>query len=199
MPVTSLPSTFRIVELRLAVVSAGEHPRRQLNKSRNPMLPFGELWAGQIVFAATGRNDAMAQHAALEAFDGKVTAFGVTLKQGFATQSNSFSGTLAAAVTAGADNISLQSATLTDLPAGTLLQIGTPGDANYQLVEVLDDVSVKTATTVYVAPRIRYAISSSTAVTGGNVTAVLKLAKDELAAQFDIDNGALAVDVIEAI
>jgi len=163
------------------------------------MLPFAEMWRGQVVFAATNRSDALAQHAALESFDGKVTAFGVTLKQGFATQSNAFSGTLAAAAVAGADTILLQSGTLTDLKVGTLLQIGTPGDANYQLVELLDDVSVKSAVSAYVAPRIRYAINSGTAVTGGNVTAALKLAKDDLAATYDIDNGMLAVDVVEAL
>lgn len=199
MPLTSLPASFKIVELRLAIGAAGDNPRRQLNKSRNPMLPFAEMWRGQIVFATVGRSDAVAQHAALEAFDGKVTAFGVTLKQGFATHSNSLSGTLAAAAVAGADTISLTSGTLTDLAAGTLLQIGTPGDANYQLVEVLEPVSVKAAVSVYIAPRIRYAINSGTAVTGGNVTAALKLAKDELGATFDIDNGVLAVDVVEAI
>ena len=199
MPLTSLPASFKIVELRLSISAAGDNPRRQLNKSRNPMLPFAEMWRGQIVFATVGRNDALAQHAALEAFDGKVTAFGVTLKQGFATHANSFSGTLAAAAVAGADTISLTSGTLTDLQAGTLLQIGAADAANYQLIEVLEPVSVKDAVTVYIAPRIRYAINSGTAVTGGDVTAALKLAKDELGATFDIDNGMLAVDVVEAL
>lgn len=199
MPVTMLPASFKIVELKLSIALAGDNPRRQLNKSRNPALPFAEMWQGSIAFAAVNRADAVAQHAVLEAFDGKVTAFGVTLKQGFATHANSFSGTLAAAAVAGSDTISLSSGTMTDLKAGTLLQIGTPGDANYQLVELLDDASIKTAVSVYIAPRIRYAINSGTTVTGGDVTAVLKLNKDELQAAFNIDNGAVSVDVIEAV
>jgi hypothetical protein len=195
-----LPSTFEIVELRLSVALAGETPRNALNKSRNPFTPFSELWTGQIVFAAVGRNAAMEQIAALEAFDGKVGSFGVTLKQGFATHANSFSGSLAVAAVAGADTITVQTGTATDLKAGTLLQIGASDSASYQLVEVLQDVSVPTAgAVIYIAPRIRYAIAGSTAVTGGDVTAVLRLAKDEFAPSYSIDNGAIAIDVIEAI
>jgi len=198
MPLTSLSATFKIVELRLSIGMAGDNPRRPMNKSRNPMTPYAEVWRGQIVFAAVNQADAFAQQAELEAFDGRVTAFGVTLKQGFATHSNSFSGTLASAAVAGADAISV-TATATALLAGTLLQIGTPGDANYQLVEVLEDVTVGAATTVRIAPRIRYAIASSTAVTGGNVTAALKLVKDELDHRFAIHSGSFTVDVIEAL
>ena len=199
MPITPRPASFRIVELRLSGGLAGESPRRQLNKSRNPHMPLAEVWRGQIVFAPVSRAVAAAQHAALEALDGKVTAFGVVLKQGFATHANAFAGTLASAAAPGADAISVQSGTPTDVEAGTLLAVGTAGDANYQVVEVLQAASVGAATLVYIAPRIRNAIAGGTSVTGGDITIALRTSKDELDARFDTDRGALPIDVIEAI
>lgn len=199
MPVTALPASLKIVELRLAIQLAGEHPRRVGNKSRMPSAPLAEIWRGSVTFAALSQSDLMQAIAKLEAYDGRATAFGLPLKQGFATHTNSVSGTLAATTTRGKDTIAVTCSTLTEITAGTLLQIGTAGDAGAQLVEVLEDVTVTTATLVRIAPRIRTAIASGTAVTGGNITAAFKRVGDKIDSSFATDSGMLTLEFVEAL
>jgi hypothetical protein len=191
----TLPSYARIVELQLSVgVAEADAQRRPLLNSRAPAVSPTEIWRGQIALAPLTVGDTQRLQSWIETLDGRVTTFFVPMVPGYATHPNTINTTLAATCAAGADRITLASAV--DILPGTLLALGAPGSADYQMVEV---VETERAGVHYIAPRNRAARAVGLAVTGGTVSAALRLARDDVAASTGLSSGAATLDVIEAI
>jgi hypothetical protein len=197
MPLDTLPPYVHIRELHAVIRAVDTSPRRPLNKSRGPSATFREMWVGQASMAPLSRDDARRFAAWLAARDGRSGAFGIVLKQGYATHPNAFAGTVSAA-NSGAANI-VVTGTTGALLSGTLLTIGPPGEVGSQVVEVLDTVMVSGATAVNIAPRIRGTVANGSPIVGGDATLPVYLTSDDIKLASEVAHGVASFEFIEAV
>ncbi len=202
MTVQTVPSAAKIRHARLRISAPDSGVRSVMNRRAAYGHQLRAMWNGAIEFAALSRQESAELHAFFERLDGQVDSFGVPIPLGVLSQGNtSPSGTLNTAVVAGSDTADLTGfPTNTVLLRGTLLALGDIDDSNYQVVEVVVDADLDSSGTTTVAPRIRRAIDSGTAVKAGGITMKLNLTGDRLdSIQDAITYGSLAIDVMEAL
>lgn len=201
MALNQLPTFAHIAELQLSIALVERSVRRPSLKTRGPQATLTEMWRGQIAFADVSAANARVFASWAEWQDGRVQAFGVTLRQGFATHANNFAGTITVAALPGDSFVYLaSSAGSQSLLSGTLLAIGAPGAAGYQVVELLDDATLNSAASlVPIAPRIRKQTPAGTAVAGGDVQAALRFTGDMPGVTQALFRGVTSFDVIEAV
>lgn len=200
MATASLPSGSNIRELRLAIEVAADDVTRPLNRKRPFAAPYRELWTGQILFRPMTRAELDALLAALEALEGRSLPFKVELKAGkFSRVSTPTTCTVVSAVR-GSSTIGLNlGSSGATVKRGTLITVGNIDAGDFQLFEVVEDVTASPSATVRVAPRVRHAFSAGTAGTVGAVFAKLKLAESKADAQADLSSGIVAISVVEAL
>jgi hypothetical protein len=129
--------------------------------------------------------------------DGRVQGF--TLPVGKFSRPTFFFATLISAPATGADRIRLNlSPAFGTLKRGTLLNLGNVGTDNFQLVEVVKDVTASMDTTVRIAPRIRRKFAGgSVVIVGANATGQFKLTSDQLSESLSISSGVLSFSASE--
>lgn len=203
MAVDPLPSYAKIVEARLAIDAPDYGAQSPLSGFAQYGQRVAEMWRGQLLFAAMSRPNALAFAAFLAGLDGRVAPFLLPAKDGYLSRSlaSPVSGTLSGAAVRGADTVLIATAnTGITVKRGTLLGIGDPQSAQYQLCEALEQVTSAATFTVRVAPRIRYAFAGGTAVVFGAVSFKLLLASDELTGlESTITHGNASIDVVEHV
>lgn len=200
MATAVLPGGSNIRDLRLAIEIAADDVTRALNRKRPFASPYRELWRGQILFRPMTRAEQDALLAALEALEGRSLPFKIELKAGkFSRASTPTTCTVVSAVR-GASTIGLNlGSSGSTVKRGTLITVGNIDAGDFQLFEVVEDVTASTSATVRVAPRARHAFSGGTAGAVGAVFAKLKLAESKADAQADLSSGVVAIDVVEAL
>ena len=202
MALETLPSYANISELQLRIVSPDDAGRLVANLKIPAASKYRELWAGQVAFAAMSVATLNKFLGWLDQFDGRLTAFGITLANGVASIAPTHTATLASTTTAGQASLALTcSPTSGTIKAGTLLTIGTNTADAYQVVEVLADATVTAgAATVEVSPRIRWIFSAGATVTLGATNLRVRLASDDIPGhKFNPSHGVITLDVIEAV
>jgi hypothetical protein len=200
MPVAALPTVARISELRLAIAAPCDEIARPLNRKAPYAPAYRELWRGELLCAGLAHADAAALAAFLEALDGRVTPFKLSLGAGKFGQLASHTGSLQAVPALGADTVSLNLSPASGrIRAGTLLTVGDLETSAYQLFECVQDVTAASATAVKVAPRVRTTFTLASPVALGTVWAKLRLASDEVDASTLVTHGLVTIGVVEAL
>lgn len=192
MPLDTLPTSAKIVELQLSIGVASNTKRRPLDKGLTIGAPMREIWQGAATFATMAPSALRALTAWLAARDGRAGAFLLPLKQGFATHANTVAGTCAAA-SSGASSLAVTLAANATIRAGTLLSVGA------QIVEVLDDATCAPTGTLNIAPRIRAPLANGTSVVGGDILLPVSLISDELDTETGAAHGTAGIRFIEAV
>jgi hypothetical protein len=198
MAIEQIPTFAKIAEARLHIAAEADGMASALTRKGYYAVGPREMWRGSFLFAAVSKQNAAALRAFLESRDGPVEAFLVPLKRGFATNAIVDGAVnLAAPAAAGSRTLRLNTVAL---PAGTLLALGTPTAARYQVVELLDDVPASYDVAVSVAPAIRWAYSQGLACAYGDVLGAYVLAKDDSGrAVLDVAHGVVSVEVVESL
>lgn len=197
MAVPTVPAIARIAALSLSVIMRERVATRLVNRKGVIGADVSEVWAGRIEFARLNRADGAALVAFFEGLEGRGSPFLVPLKSGFASQQVTASGTLAS-VSGSAVNVTLAAGAL--IPAGTLMAIGDPQTADYQVCEVLTDVIGAGLVSVQVAPRLRRAYAAGTAVAFGTVQGKFSLVSDDLSGfAAAVSATGLSIDVVEGL
>lgn len=195
MTVPALPSFAKIRELRLGVRHAREDdPLRPTTRSR-PFAPsHSERWQGEMLFAPLASAKARELCAFLEGQDGRVSPFLVTLTAGKFGADVAATAAVAVAPALGTDVVSL---TVTGGPIvpGTLLTLGDPQSGPFQLFEAV----AVSGGNVTVAPRVRAAFTTGSAVTIGTVQAKLCRAQDTFDLADYVGHSLLSLTVVEAL
>lgn len=196
----ALPTIAKIRELRLRVAAPNDNARRPLTRKAPYAPALREMWFAEVALAATAPADALALAAFIESLDGRVDVLTFPLAGGvFGAAHAVAAGTLSGAVAAGANRVKVLKSGAAVLEPGTLLGIGDPNTAAYQMVEVTGGGAASVAQVVHVAPRIRRAFASGTAVAIGSVTARMRLDSDAHNVAADVVSGTGTLSLIEAV
>lgn len=161
-----------------------------------------ERWEGEIALAPMSRAQARIYDAWLADLRGRLNAFLLPAAAGFLTHSATAAGTITTQPDAGDDALAVTfSAAGPALATGTLIAIGDPSDAEYQVVELLEIITPSGgAQTIKIAPRVRHAYVTTTPITTADVQFRLHLADDASGApSFNVQTGTAGLAVVEAI
>lgn len=199
----TIPATLKTVDARLTLVCVPDEAHRSEIDMRAPFpAPYREIWRISAAYAAVRAADAPAIMAAFEALDGRAKPFTLELRPPAWGQASPPGVALAAAVAPGDAALSLTVPSGATLLAGTLIGLGDPGTAGFQLFETAEDVTGAGAAPVSVPvhPRARRAFAPTVGFACGAVTARFVLTSDaQGASSIDVSTAVFRLDAVEAV
>ena len=196
------PAVAKIVEARLRIVAPSYGARSAMHRKGTFGPQLAERWECEIALAPMSRAQARVYEAWLASLRGRLNAFLMPAAAGFLTHSATAAGTITTQPVAGDDELAVTfSAAGPALAAGTLIAIGAPTAAAYQVVELLAAVTPNGAEQVIsIAPRRRHAYLTTTPKPTANVQFRFHLADDANGApSFNVQTGTAGLAVVEAI
>lgn len=185
------PTFARPRHWHLAVVA---HSRGRPGAAHSPFERApGARWAGTVSLPPLALDEALNLRGFLHLLRGRAGTFFLPLPE-----PDTASGTLGAAVSAGADTLTLAGFTAAFAAAGRWLLVGTYPAA--QLLQIVTSAPAGANFTLTVRPRLRAAYASGTAASIGRVSGLFRLARGTPPLPLRVSHAdPLDIDIEEAV